>query len=78
MFLDETRSVFAGSGGGNPGGHTTIPAVLITSRHEGDRYDVKGAAHWGWAPDARHKSRSQDRQQNTTRTSCLAAISTGG
>ena len=25
---------------------TIIPAVLITGKHEGDRYDVKGAAHW--------------------------------
>jgi hypothetical protein len=30
---------------------TVIPAVLITGKHEGDRYDVKGAAGWangGW------------------------------
>jgi hypothetical protein len=25
---------------------TIIPAVLITGKHEGDRYDVKGSAHW--------------------------------
>jgi cytochrome b subunit of formate dehydrogenase len=25
---------------------TIIPAVLITGKHEGDRYDVKGAADW--------------------------------
>src|SRR4051794_14352712 len=25
---------------------TIIPAVLITGEHEGDRYHVKGAAHW--------------------------------
>jgi cytochrome b subunit of formate dehydrogenase len=25
---------------------TIIPAVIITGKHEGDRYDVKGAAHW--------------------------------
>jgi cytochrome b subunit of formate dehydrogenase len=25
---------------------TIIPAVLITGKHEGDRYHVKGAAHW--------------------------------
>src|ERR1044072_6319046 len=25
---------------------TIIPAVIISGKHEGDRYDVKGAAHW--------------------------------
>ena len=25
---------------------TIIPAVLITGKHEGDRYHVKSAAHW--------------------------------
>src|SRR3569623_1214531 len=25
---------------------TIIPAVLITGKHEGDRYDTKGEAHW--------------------------------
>ena len=25
---------------------TIIPAVLITGKHEGDRYHIKGEAHW--------------------------------
>lgn len=45
MFLDETVPYSAEEDAKIPVG-TIIPAVLITGKHEGDRYDVKGAAHW--------------------------------
>lgn len=45
MFLDETVPYSAEADAKIPVG-TIIPAVLITGKHEGDRYDVKGAAHW--------------------------------
>lgn len=45
MFLDETVPYSPEADAAIPVG-TIIPAVLITGKHEGDRYDVKGAAHW--------------------------------
>jgi cytochrome b subunit of formate dehydrogenase len=45
MFLDETVPYSAEEDAKIPVG-TIIPAVLITGKHEGDRYDVKGSAHW--------------------------------
>ncbi len=45
MFLDETVPYSPEADAAIPVG-TIIPSVLITGKHEGDRYDVKGAAHW--------------------------------
>jgi hypothetical protein len=45
MFPEETVPYSAEEDAKIPVG-TIIPAVLITGKHEGDRYDVKGAAHW--------------------------------
>src|ERR1041385_8039284 len=45
MFLDESVPYSAEEDAKIPIG-TIIPAVLITGKHEGDRYDVKCAAHW--------------------------------
>jgi cytochrome b subunit of formate dehydrogenase len=45
MFLDETVPYSKEEDAKIPVG-TIIPAVLITGKHEGDRYDVKCAAHW--------------------------------
>ena len=45
MFWDETVPYSPEDDAKIPIG-TIIPAVLITGKHEGDRYDVKGAAHW--------------------------------
>jgi ferredoxin len=50
---------------------TIIPAVLITGKHEGDRYDVKGAAHWADGHWTLVTSRDLVTEAaNTTRTSC--------
>jgi len=45
MFLDETVPYSAEEDAKIPVG-TIIPAVLITGKHEGDRYQVKCEAHW--------------------------------
>jgi cytochrome b subunit of formate dehydrogenase len=45
MFLDETVPYSKEEDAKIPV-DTIIPAVLITGKHEGDRYDVKCAAHW--------------------------------
>ncbi|HEV2955246.1 MAG TPA: ethylbenzene dehydrogenase-related protein [Xanthobacteraceae bacterium] len=45
MFLDESVPYSKEEDAKIPVG-TIIPAVLITGKHEGDRYDVKCAAHW--------------------------------
>jgi cytochrome b subunit of formate dehydrogenase len=45
MFLDETVPYSREEDATIPV-DTIIPAVLITGKHEGDRYDVKCAAHW--------------------------------
>jgi cytochrome b subunit of formate dehydrogenase len=45
MFLDESVPYSTEEDAKIPVG-TIIPAVLITGKHEGDRYDVKGSAHW--------------------------------
>jgi cytochrome b subunit of formate dehydrogenase len=45
MFLDETVPYSKEDDAKIPVG-TIIPAVLITGKHEGDRYDTKAAAHW--------------------------------
>jgi hypothetical protein len=45
MFPEETVPYSAEEDAKIPVG-TIIPAVLITGKHEGDRYDVKGSAHW--------------------------------
>ena len=45
MFLDESVPYSAEEDAKIPVG-TIIPAVLITGKHEGDRYDIKGSAHW--------------------------------
>lgn len=45
MFLDESVPYSAEEDAKIPVG-TIIPAVLITGKHEGDRYDIKGVAHW--------------------------------
>ena len=45
MFLGETVPYSPEEDAKIPVG-TIIPAVLITGKHEGDRYDVKGSAHW--------------------------------
>ena len=45
MSLDETVPYSKEEDAKIPVG-TIIPAVLIAGKHEGDRYDVKGAAHW--------------------------------
>ena len=45
MFLDETVPYSKEEDAKIPVG-TIIPAVLITGKHEGDRYQVKCEAHW--------------------------------
>jgi hypothetical protein len=45
MFPEETVPYSKEEDANIPVG-TIIPAVIITGKHEGDRYDVKGAAHW--------------------------------
>jgi cytochrome b561 len=45
MFLDESLPYSKEEDAKIPVG-TIIPAVLITGKHAGDRYDVKCAAHW--------------------------------
>jgi hypothetical protein len=45
MFLDETVPYSKEEDAKIPVG-TIIPAVLITGKHEGDRYHLKSNAHW--------------------------------
>ena len=45
MFLDDSVPYSKEEDAKIPVG-TIIPAVLITGKHEGDRYDVKGSADW--------------------------------
>jgi len=45
MFPEETVPYSVEEDAKIPVG-TIIPAVIITGKHEGDRFDVKGSAHW--------------------------------